>query len=190
MVLKKIILLFTVFICTTYASAHNPGYAPEKPDSVKLRKHPPRAAMIMSMCLPGLGQVYNKKYWKVPIIYAGLGTTLYFFNVNHKLYRQYKEGYVNKTDTAASTIDTYPEYSTTQLLEQQSYHQKYRDLNVILTALVYTINVVDAYVDAHLMRFDVSDDLSFHIAPAVNMQALQFRSRQKPSAGLTVTMTF
>lgn len=156
-------------------------------DSVKVRKHPPRTAMLMSVCLPGLGQVYNRKYWKVPLVYATMGTTLYFFNFNNKLYRGYKQAYVYRTDTIPETVDDiYPEYTNDQLKELQSYHQKYRDLNVILTALFYTLNIVDAYVDAHLMRFDVSDDLSFHVLPALQMQA----NRRKPSAGITLSFTF
>lgn len=158
------------------------------PDSVKTRNrsHSPNAAMLLSVCVPGLGQAYNKKYWKIPLVYASMGTTIYFFSYNDKLYREYRLAYLNKTDTATSTIDTYPDYTKDQLHELETYHQKYRDLNVILTALFYTINVVDAYVDAHLMNFDVSDDLSFHIAPALNLQAI----RKRPSAGLTLTMTF
>jgi hypothetical protein len=155
-------------------------------DTTKVRKHSPNAAMIMSLCLPGLGQVYNKKYWKVPLIYASMGTTLYFFNFNNKIYREYKQAYINKTDTLTSTMDLYPDHTAAQLKEIQDYHQKYRDLNVILTALFYTINVVDAYVDGHLMKFDVSDDLSLHVAPAINFHAI----RRKPAAGLTLTMTF
>jgi hypothetical protein len=153
---------------------------------VKVHKHSPNAAMLMSLCVPGLGQVYNKKYWKVPIVYASMGTTLYFFNSNNKLYKQYKQAFINKTDTATSTLDTYPDYSDAQLKELESYYHKYRDLNVILTALFYTINVVDAYVDAHLMNFDVSDDLSLHVFPSMNFSA----ASKKPSAGLTLALRF
>ena len=142
--------------------------------------------MIFSLCVPGLGQVYNKKYWKIPIIYAGLGATYYMFASNNKPYRNYKQAYINKTDTAASTVDTYPTYTATQLQELQDYHRKYRDLSVIMTALMYTINVVDAYVDAHLMHFDVSNDLSLHIAPAINFYSVQ----RKPLAGVTFALTF
>ena len=115
-----------------------------------------------------MGQAYNKKYWKVPIIYVALGSTIYMFNSNNKLYKQYKQAYINKTDTAKSTIDTYPQYSSSQLQEEEKYYRKYRDMSVILSSLMYTINIIDAYVDAHLMDFDVSDDLSLRIAPALN----------------------
>lgn len=179
---------FALFISIAHAQSTTPvkENEPVQSDSVKVRKHPPRVAMLFSMFLPGLGQAYNKKFWKIPLVYASMGTTLYFFNFNNKLYRDYKQAYINKTDTATSTIDLYPEYSGTQLKELESYHRKYRDLNVILTALFYTINVVDAYVDAHLMNFDVSDDLSLQVAPSLHFHAV----RQKPAAGLTLTFKF
>ncbi len=186
-----VLLVFTSFTCLysqhTFSSiTAQPENTTLRKDSTRVRRHSPTAAMIMSLCVPGLGQIYNKKYWKVPLVYASMGTTIYFFNYNNKRYRDYKQGYINKTDTSAATVDYYTEYSATQLKELQDYHQKYRDLNVILTALFYTINVVDAYVDGHLMNFDVSDDLSLHWAPAINFHAL----RRKPAAGLTLTMTF
>mgnify|MGYP000060360128 CR=1 FL=1 len=156
-------------------------------DTTKKRLHSPARAMLFSLCVPGLGQAYNKKYWKIPIIYAGMGTTIYFFNSNNKLYKQYRQAYVNKTDTITNTIDDYPDYSDAQLKELENYYRKYRDLNVILTALVYTLNVVDAYVDGHLMNFDVSDDLSFHVSPSLNYHSIR---QKKPSAGLTLTFKF
>ena len=183
----KINILLTFILLLSFQFSFSQKISPAPPDSTKkTSKHPPRAAMLMSMCLPGLGQAYNRKYWKMPLVYASMGTTLYFFAQNNKLYRQYKQAYINKTDTLPTTIDGYPDYSDQQLKELEDYHRKYRDLNVILTALCYTINIVDAYVDAHLMHFDVSDDLSFHVAPALNFQAIS----RKPSAGLTLSMRF
>ena len=157
-------------------------------DSTKtrVRSHSPRAAMLFSVCVPGLGQAYNKKYWKIPLVYASMGTTIYFFDYNNKLYKEDKQAYLNKTDTASSTIDTYPHYSDTQLKVFQDDYRRFRDLNVILTALFYTLNIVDAYVDAQLITFDVSDDLSLHVSPALNF----YSTKQKPSAGLTLSLRF
>jgi hypothetical protein len=155
-------------------------------DSIKMHKHPPRAAMIMSACVPGLGQAYNKKYWKMPLIYASMGTTIYFFINNNKIYREYRQAYINKSDSLSSTIDEYPLYPASWLQEQENSYRKYRDLNFMLTALLYTINVIDAYVDAHLMNFDVSDDLSLQVFPSMNFSA----RNKRPSAGLTLALTF
>lgn len=171
---------------STFTQPDNEKKVKAQKDSSRVRSHSPAKAMIFSAIIPGLGQAYNKKYWKIPIVYATMGTTIYFFNSNNTLYRQYKQAYINKTDTEASTTDLYPDYSDAQLRELEDYYRKYRDLNVILTALFYTLNVVDAYVDGHLVNFDVSDDLSFHLAPALNFQA----ASQKPSAGMTLTFKF
>ena len=150
----------------------------------KTHAHSPRMAMIFSTCIPGLGQAYNKKYWKIPLVYAAMGTTIYFFDNNNKLYKEYKQAYINKTDSTA--IDLYPYYSTDQLKVFQDDYRRFRDLNVILTALFYTLTIVDAYVDAQMVTFDVSDDLSLHVSPALNF----YSAKQKPSAGLTLSLTF
>ncbi len=157
----------------------------------KHRDHRPTIAMVLSTCVPGLGQAYNKKYWKIPIIYAGLATTLYFFNTNNTMYHQYKEAYINR-DTAnafnyyfPSSGDTY-KYSMSQLQELEISYHNYRDLNILIAALCYVINITDAYVDAQLKHFDVSDNLSWHIEPTINTYSF----RQKPSAGLTLSVRF
>lgn len=141
--------------------------------------------MIFSAVVPGLGQAYNKKYWKIPIVYATLGTTTYFFTSNNTLYREYKQAYINKTDGNPETIDDFPYYNETQIRELQDYYRRYRDLNIILTGLFYTLNIVDAYVDAQLVTFDVSDNLSMNLQPALNLSA-----NKKPAAGLTLSLTF
>jgi hypothetical protein len=201
--LKLISSYITVLVLlSTYASAQymaeNIGKEiriQEKPDSsrTKNRSHSPAVAMLFSTCIPGLGQAYNKKYWKIPLVYASVGTTIYFYNYNNKLYRDYKRAYINKTDTLKSTIDIYPKNDATWLLEQVKDFRKYRDLNVILGTLFYTLNIVDAYVDAQLINFDVSDNLSMNIAPALNFNTTTLNSyprNSKPSAGLTLTFTF
>jgi hypothetical protein len=167
----------------------------EKSDSsrTKKRSHSPTAAMLFSTCIPGLGQAYNKKYWKIPLVYASIGTTIYFYNYNNKLYREYKRAYINKTDTLKSTIDFYPKNDATWLLEQVKDFRKYRDLNIILGTLFYTLNIVDAYVDAQLINFDVSDNLSMNLTPALNFTTTTsnpYQRNLKPSAGLTLTFTF
>ena len=142
--------------------------------------------MCLSTVVPGLGQAYNKKYWKIPIIYAAMGTTIYLFDANNKIYKEYKQAYISKTDTAMSTIDIYPELTDVQLLEYENQYRRYRDLNVIFTALFYTVNIVDAYVDAHLTTFDVSENLTMHVSPALNFYSL----KQKPAVGMTLSFRF
>jgi hypothetical protein len=122
----------------------------------------------MSAALPGLGQAYNKKYWKVPVIYACAGGLAYSFQFNQSRYVTYRDAYKYRIDGDASTTDPYiGYYSDDDLSALYSYYKRYRDLTVIGFAAVYLLNIVDAAVDAHLYHFDVSDDLSFEMQPAM-----------------------
>jgi hypothetical protein len=115
--------------------------------------------------LPGAGQVYNRKVWKVPIIYAGLGAFGYVFYVNNGDYYNYRRA-LREADTGNgfAVVDG-QSYSTRQLLEQKKAYGKQRDLGAIGMVAFYLLNIIDANVDAHLRTFDVSDDLSLKISP-------------------------
>jgi hypothetical protein len=130
--------------------------------------HSPKKAAIFSACLPGLGQAYNKKYWKIPVLYAGMGAFGYFIHYTHGQYRTFKDAYVLRTDGDSTTIDDQPDYSESQLKENVDFYRRYRDLNIILLAAVYALNIVDANVDAHLFTFDVSNDLSMEMRPSLH----------------------
>ena len=136
-------------------------------------------ALPISMILPGLGQAYNKKYWKMPIIYAGVAGLIYSIGFADKRYRDYREAYIMRTDTSASTIDKYDpqlineerKYSEEMLLELKGYYRKNRDLSYIGMAGLYLMNIIDAYVDAHFFNFDISDDLTLHVKPDLRQPA-------------------
>jgi hypothetical protein len=178
-------LLFSILSSLALHSFCQTSSLPKDTSKVKKGKSPTKA-LIFSAVIPGLGQVYNKKYWKVPIVYAAFGSTIYFYDTNNKSYKVYKQAYINKTDTASSTIDLYPYFSAQQLQENEKYFRRYRDLSMILTGLFYTLNIVDAYVDAQLSTFDVSDNLSMQITPALNF----YSSKQKPAVGMTMSFRF
>ncbi len=130
--------------------------------------HSPKKAALLSTALPGLGQVYNKKYWKIPIIYGGFAALGYFINTNQTKYVQYRNAYRYRIDADSTTIDDYVgKYTDDNLNTLQSYYHRYRDLSVIGVALLYVLNIVDASVDAHLFTFNVDDNLSFHLHPAL-----------------------
>lgn len=173
-------IAFLIYFCTLLSSS-----AFSQDTLRKQPVHSPRKALIFSAVIPGLGQAYNKKYWKIPVVYTAIGTTTYFFTSNNKLYKDYKQAYINKTDEDPATIDNFPYYNETQIRELQDYYRRFRDLNIILTGLFYTLNIVDAYVDAHLTTFDVSDNLTMNIQPALILSA-----NKKPAAGLTLSLKF
>lgn len=125
----------------------------------------PSKAAFYSAVLPGLGQVYNKKYWKVPVIYAGMATGIYFYIENNKDYNRFRDAY--KRRLAGYTDDEFQGISTNRLIDAQKSAQKNKDVSIIVAVLFYLVNVVDANVDAHLQQFNVSDDLS--VQPKIDL---------------------
>ncbi|MFT6209893.1 MAG: hypothetical protein ACJAYA_000537 [Bacteroidia bacterium] len=137
---------------------------------VKKKKHSPFKATVMSAALPGLGQVYNGKWWKVPIIYGGFGGLIYSSVFNDLQCRTYKEAYLIRIDDDPATIDQFEgQFTDANLLELVSRFQRNRDLSLIFTGVLYALNIIDATVDGHLKDFDVSDDLSLKIRPTIHM---------------------
>jgi hypothetical protein len=130
--------------------------------------HSPKKAALFSAVVPGAGQVYNKKYWKVPIIYAGFAGLAYSFQFNQSRYVKYRNALKYRLDDDSSTTDDFIDiYSDDQLTTLYQYYHRYRDLTVIGGAALYLLNIVDAAVDAHLFTFNVSDDLSLNIHPTL-----------------------
>jgi len=134
-------------------------------DSSKL--HSPKLATIMSACIPGLGQVYNKKYWKVPLVYAGFGVIGYSIKKNGDKYKTYHTAYIYRNDNDSTTIDDiYLGYSNETIKSANDYYRRNRDLSYIFGVIWYVLNVLDATVDAHLFYFNINDDLSLNVKPA------------------------
>jgi len=147
-----------------------------------------RKASIMSAILPGLGQAYNKKYWKIPVIYAGLGGFGYMFLINNKQYNIYRSNVIAYNDNDPTTIPNLPEYSSDQSQVLKLQYRKYRDFAVIGFSLIYLINIIDANVDAHLKTFDVSDDLSIYIDPW--QSTYKNSSGFRTATGLSIKLKF
>jgi hypothetical protein len=134
-------------------------------DSAKAARpklHSPGKAVLYSVVLPGLGQAYNHKYWKIPVVYVGLGAAVYFFISNQQQYNIYNNALRDPTNKL-NTI-----YSPTDLTTIRDYYLRYIDLSLIGAAAVYLLNVIDAEVDAQFFTFNVSDDISMRISPALN----------------------
>lgn len=125
--------------------------------------HSPKKAALFSL-IPGGGQLYNKKYWKVPVIYACYGGLAYGFNFNQKEYIIYRNALRNNLN---GVHDAYSVYSEETLDNAYKFYKNRRDLCVIGGIALYLLNIVDAAVDAHLYTFNVSDDLSLNIHPTL-----------------------
>jgi hypothetical protein len=139
----------------------------------KLKWNQPHSALkatLFSAILPGSGQIFNHKYWKVPIVYAGLGTCIYFISDNTKNYRFWKEAYIAFNDTDPNTNPTgrAEGLSNSSLNSNQLAYKKLLDISYMSLVGVYALQIIDANVDAHLFSFDVSPNLSLNYTPVVS----------------------
>ena len=130
-------------------------------------EHFPKKAALYSAMLPGGGQIYNRQWWKVPVIYAGVATSFYFLIDNTNQYRKYRTAYLASLNPLGSDEPLLKVYSQQQLQTLQDAYRQYLDLTTLLTAVGYTLQVLDALVFAHLKNFDVSPDLSLRVKPVV-----------------------
>ena len=136
-------------------------------DSVKKVFEPnPKKAGLYSAIIPGLGQVYDRKYWKVPFIYAGLGVGGYFIKFNSDKYRLYRKAYISRRDSDPNNDELTELYTNPDDLKQlQDEHRKYMDISIMLTGVFYTAQIIDAIVAAHLKNFDISRNISMQMKP-------------------------
>jgi hypothetical protein len=142
-------------------------------------KPDPFKATWTAIVFPGGGQIYNRKYWKLPIVYGGFAACLYGLNWNNSMYTDYSKAYMDIMDNNPNTnsfLDILPRgftgrYDETYLKEllkkRKDTYRRYRDMTIFAFIGIYLVSVVDAYVDAELSDFDISPDLSFRIAPNV-----------------------
>jgi hypothetical protein len=150
---------------------------------------PARAALYSTM-LPGLGQIYNGDYWKLPIIYGGLAFTGYLIDFNNRQYNRFREAYEILNDGDPDTVDEFNgRHTEANLKYYRDSYRRSRDYAVLFTVLVYVLNIVDANVFAHLKDFDVSDNLSMRINPAL-LNADAAASGRQPAIGMQLQFTF
>lgn len=144
----------------------------------------PWKAALMSGIVPGLGQIYNRKYWKLPIVWGALGTTGYFIVDQHIKYIGFRDAYrtwVNDTLIVAG-YEQY-QYNPTGMKTERDNFERTRNILTIVAVALWTLNIVDAAVDAHLSTFDISPNLSMKIQPATFFNTWQ----ASPAVGVTVT---
>ena len=161
-----------------------------QPTADTIKYHSAKKATIMSACLPGLGQAYNKKYWKIPVIYAGFSVLTYFIIQNGTEYRNFRNAYniVATGDTANFNNSYVVRYrgDLTLLQEGRNFYRRNLEFTYILSGILYILNIVDASVDGNLYNFEVSDDLSLHFE-AVQNQSMWARG---PTPAVTLRFKF
>lgn len=181
-------------------------------DSVKAPKpkrdwatwHPqPKRALWLAIVLPGAGQIYNRKYWKLPIVYGGFLGCIYAMRWNNQMYKDYSQAYMDIMDNdpntqsynkflhLGATIDDSNKSTYENLFKRRKdYYRKYRDLSMFCLIGVYALSVIDAYVDASLSEFDISKDLSLKVEPAVMNNHSSLNPIKSSSLGLQCSLNF
>ena len=144
----------------------------------------PAKAAFYSALVPGLGQAYNKKYWKMPIVYLGLGISVGTYLDQNKKYNEYRDEYKRRLDGTANPSSQLASFDNDRLIRGQRFHQRNRDLAVLVTAGIYILNIIDANVDAHLLQFNVNDNLS--VSPDIYHNQMNNRF----NTGLKLTYEF
>ena len=162
----------------------------------------PTKATWLAVVFPGGGQIYNRKYWKLPIIYGGFAGCAYALSWNGKMYKDYSQAYLDIMDSNPNTKsyeDLLPpnaQYNEEQLKNtlkrRKDSFRRFRDLSIFAFIGVYLISIIDAYVDAELSNFDISPDLSMKLEPTVIDNNSQFRSNsyKNKSVGLQCVLRF
>ncbi len=162
---KKIFIAFVIALSGQqtgiYAqqAVRDTSYHPFQPN--------PKRAGLFSAILPGLGQAYNRQYWKVPVIYAGLGAAGYFMVDNYNNYQSYRKAYVGRINNPYYTDQYTNIYTSAQLKQLQDDYNRFLDMTVLFTGVGYALQIVEAMTGAHLKNFDVSRDLSVNIRPSI-----------------------
>ena len=163
----------------------------------------PKRAMWLAIVLPGAGQIYNQKYWKLPIIYGGFLGCAYAMRWNNQMYHDYSQAYLDIMDDDPNTqsynqflhlgqkIESNNEERFKQLFKKRKdYYRRYRDMSFFIMVGVHALSVIDAYVDASLAQFDISDDLSFRVAPSVINTQYSNNPLKSGGLGLQCSLTF
>jgi hypothetical protein len=184
----NLVFLTVLFLFPLKGHAQADSTTIELPDSIREKEHSPTKATIMSACLPGLGQLYNRKYWKIPIVYAGLGIMTYFIVFNATEYLNFKCAYIESVGGSKNGNYAYltTKYNKDELLSAREYYQRNLEISCLITAVWYALQILDATVDAHLSTFNITDRLAVKIGPAFQ----SFGYNGQTSAGFKLSLNF
>lgn len=157
--------------------------------SSKKKRHSPTKAALFSAALPGLGQGYNKKYWKIPIVYAGFGGLSYAVYYTATEFKGYRNAYRLQVDDNPATTGSYRGYvNAAELKIQRDYYKRYMDISAICMAVWYTLNIIDAAVDAHLFEWNMKDDIKMTWQPG--LISTQTFNEPRAALGIRLQMGF
>lgn len=167
---KRLLFLFILFsqLIPAFAQEDSPIIYQDSsyiniPDIETFRsksRFDPEKAALYSAVLPGLGQIYNKQYWKLPILYSGAILIGHYIKYNNDYYNAFRNAWIASTDDDPNTENPFSQFSTSSLQRNAEKFQRDRDFLIIIGVVYYILNIVDAHVAAHLMEFDINSDLA------------------------------
>ena len=175
----------------------------EKVDKWSTWRPDPKRAMWLALVIPGGGQIYNRKYWKLPIVYGGFIGCLYAMNWNNTMYKDYSQAYLDLMDNDPGT-QSYNQFLHLGMQitpanedrykdifkKRKDKFRRWRDLSFFVMVGVYALSVIDAYVDAELSVFDISDDLSLRVEPTIINNHSSGNPFDASSVGLQCSLSF
>lgn len=141
----------------------------------------PSKAAFYSAVIPGLGQAYNKRYWKIPIVYGALATSLYYYSINNTTYKKVRRAFKLR---AAGKPDEYTLFSNQSLENAQKVLKRNRDTSMLMFIGLYALQILEASIDAHLLQFNISDKITF------DPKLLQEQTNSKKYLGLSLNLNF
>jgi hypothetical protein len=163
----------------------------------------PQRALWLALVIPGAGQIYNRKYWKLPIVYGGIMGCIYAMRWNNMMYKDYSQAYLDIMDDDPTTASynqflhlgakitsSNEERYKTIFKNRKDYYRRYRDLSLFCLIGVYVVSVIDAYVDAELSEFDISRDLSLKVEPTVIKNNITNNPLNSSAVGLQCSLHF
>lgn len=163
----------------------------------------PQRALWMALVFPGGGQIYNRKYWKLPLIYGGMMGCIYAMSWNNMMYKDYSQAYLDIMDSdpntqsynkflhlGATIDDSNMERYKKIFKSRKDKYRRWRDLSVFCLIGVYALSVIDAYVDAELSEFDISNDLSLKVKPTVIPNGASYGRLEASSIGVNCSLRF
>lgn len=163
------LLTFILVVITAKSQEATDTIRSSVADSTLEKQHSPTKATLFSVALPGLGQIYNKKYWKVPVIYAGFGVMTYFIVTNAHEYNKYRQAYIQVAnhDSTGNYFYLGQKYTEQNLISARDYYRRNLEVSVLLSFVWYVLNILDATVDANLYTYNIGNDLSLRVEPVL-----------------------
>jgi hypothetical protein len=157
-----------------------PGFWAYGPDGAPI----PKKTLVYSMVLPGMGQAYNRRWWKLPFVYGAVGGVVYAIDFNQGIYRRFRNALELKLNDQIHEFSGTSLDNVNALRSNRDTYDRYTQMSYMATILVYGVIAIEAFTDAHLQNFDISDDLSMEIRPSFPIDQIQ----QRPTVGVSIVI--